>query len=108
MSFLSDFDAKALVAEYENHDSRQVKRELIKAGYPYQASFYGAIRDEEADDHTYARIEVLADKPQTGESFFLLREFIADLKPKVPYSIFKMRVASGEIQLVALYGGHFG
>ncbi|GAG68339.1 unnamed protein product [marine sediment metagenome] len=85
--FLHDF-AKSQGELYDElPSSRRLKREWIKKGYNQQMSLYGVIFDQEIDDRSYKRIELLSNTPFTKEMFHLIRWFFQSFIPMKSYTI---------------------
>lgn len=84
--------------------SRTLKRQLIKQGYQYQMSFYGALTSTEKQETQYRRIEMLSNTPYTERLIFLLYEFFKEYKNPFTYSIWIYDKQQDAIKLVAKYG----
>lgn len=86
-TFIDGFDAHALQAEENSHNSRRVKREWIEKGYVNQLSFYGALKKKATGNVYGVRIEVHSKTPYTKDDLTLLHDIFTMATPDYPYSI---------------------
>ena len=85
--FLTEFNAKAIIHEQDQTDSRRVKRDLIKEGYDKQTSLYYALTDQETGTSRRVRIEILSDKLLEQKALLYILNFFQNVLTKAAYSI---------------------
>jgi hypothetical protein len=97
--FLEEIDSKALQEAAAESGARRAKRELIKQGYTWMLSIYGAIYNNEDDTFSYRRIEVLSDDAWDRESILIVYSVFSGILTPFVYSVWAYNYRTQKLKL---------
>jgi hypothetical protein len=101
--FLEEIDTVALQEAAAESGARRAKRELIKQGYTWMLSIYGAIYNNGDDTFSYRRIEVLSNDAWDRESILLVYSIFSGILTPFVYSVWSYNYHT---QKLGLKGGY--
>ena len=101
--FLEDIDTGTLIDEHRQHNSKQLKRALIKQGRDKILSIYGAVYNEEGDVFQARRIEILSPVEWTKDRLEAVYLYFDIHPPPYVYSIWEVPESGHYIRCLGGY-----
>ena len=87
MKWLQSFDEIEIKRLEESGRARSVKRGLMKDGYTWAMSLYGAVQGPGVDEIVPMRVEILSDTEYTERIVYLITSFFETVQPVDKYTI---------------------
>jgi hypothetical protein len=82
---------------------RRLKRAIIKEGFIYQLTLYGALHDNANDKTTARRIDIYSRKHFAQRTFNFLVKLFIEFPPKQEFSIWTYDSEKNDLQLKGKY-----